>query len=108
MADRSNSEDAGRGRAGRALRDPVTAKRIFGERIELDGVTIIPVAATHSCKCNKSGGENGEGCGFTGVRPVGLVVIRDGQVEWKPALDLSRLALIAAATLGLFALLRRR
>jgi uncharacterized spore protein YtfJ len=90
------------------VRDQVSSKRVFGERIELDGVTIIPVAAVHGCRCKKSGDAEGEGCGFTSTRPVGLVVIRDGNVEWKPTLDLVRLALIGAVTLGLLALLRHR
>lgn len=110
MAERSSSEGAGRGpgRAGRAVRDQASSKRVFGERIELDGVAIIPVAAVHGCRCKKSGDGEGEGCGFTSARPVGLVVIRDGNVEWKPALDPSRLVLIGAVTLGLLALLRHR
>jgi uncharacterized spore protein YtfJ len=110
MADRPDSEGAARGprQAGRAVRDQASTKRVFGDRIELDGVTIIPVSAVHGCRCQKSGEENGEGCGFTSARPVGLVVIRDGLVEWKPAVDVTRLALVAAATLGLVALLRRR
>jgi hypothetical protein len=90
------------------VRDQASAQRVFGERIELDGVTLIPVAAVRRCKCNPSGEENGRGCSCSSFRPVGLVVIRDGRVEWKPAVDLSRLALIAAATFGLLALLRRR
>ncbi|MGA9761176.1 MAG: hypothetical protein WBQ14_01975 [Gaiellaceae bacterium] len=110
MAERSSGEEAGRGpgRAGRAVRDQLSAQRVFGERIELDGVTIIPVAAVHCCRCRKSGDGEGEGCGFSSTRPVGLVVIRDGYVGWKPTLDLSRLALIGAAALGLFTLLRHR
>jgi uncharacterized spore protein YtfJ len=90
------------------VRDQASSKRVFGERIELDGVAIIPVAAVRGRRCKKSGDGEGEGCGFTGARPVGLVVIRDGNVEWKPALDLGRLALIGAVTLGFLALLRRR
>jgi len=110
MADRPESERAARGlrQAGRALPDQATAQRVFGERIELDGVTIIPVAAIRRCKCNPGGEESGKGGSCNSARPVGLVVIRDGYVEWKPALDLSRVALIAAVTLGLLALRRRR
>ena len=110
MADRSESESAVRGprQAARAVRDQASAQRVFGERIELDGVTLIPVAAVRRCKCNPSGEKNGKGCSLSSFRPVGLVIIRDGRVEWKPAVDLSRLALIGAATLGLVALLRRR
>ena len=110
MADLSESESAARRprQAGGAVLDQASAQRVFGERIELDGVTIIPVAAVRRCKCSPSGEENGKGGSLSSFRPVGLVVIRDGEVEWKPAVDLSRLALIAAATFGLLALLRRR
>ena len=110
MADLSESESAARRprQAGGAVLDQASAQRVFGERIELDGVTIIPVAAVRRCKCSPSGEENGKGGSLSSFRPVGLVIIRDGRVEWKPAVDLSRLALIAAATFGLLALLRRR
>ncbi len=100
MPDDSRSKDE--------VRDQTSTKRVYGERIELDGVTIIPVAAVRHCKCRKSDDENGKGCSHTSARPVGLVVIRDGLVEWKPTLDLSRLALIGAAALGFLAFLRRR
>jgi hypothetical protein len=38
---------------------------------------------------------------------VGLVVIRDGQVSWTPALDLNRVVMAAAGVLGLLILLHR-
>jgi hypothetical protein len=39
---------------------------------------------------------------------VGLVVIRDGRVSWKPAFDVNRLVLVLAALTGFFLLLGRR
>jgi uncharacterized spore protein YtfJ len=97
-------------RAGRALRDQASAKRVYGEPIELDGVKIIPVAAVRRCGRQENAEESGKGCGCSCVsaRPVGLVVIRDGQVEWKPTLDVNRVLLAAAGVLGLLVLLRRR
>ncbi|RDI42132.1 hypothetical protein [Nocardia mexicana] len=53
-----------------------------------DGSTIITVA--------------GPGLIRPGPRPVGIFVIREGEVTWKPANDESRIALVAVLT-GLLA-----
>lgn len=64
---------------------------LFGEPYETqDGTTVIPVS-----------------------RPVGVFAIREGEVKWEPAVDATRVALLAvttglvAATLGTLAVLRR-
>jgi hypothetical protein len=98
--------------AKRAARDPELVNRVYGEPLQIDGVTIIPVAAVRRCG-RQGSGDKGEKCGSScvNVRPVGLVVIRDGRVDWTPAFDLNRLALALAALLGLrglFVLLGRR
>ena len=97
-------------RATRAVRDQVTAKRVYGEPVELGGVKIIPVAAVRRCGRQEGAEESKKGCSCSCVsaRPVGLVVIRDGQVEWKPTLDVNRVVLAAAGVLGLLIFLRRR
>jgi hypothetical protein len=82
--------------------------RVYGEPILLDGIKIIPVAAVRRYGREPSGDEGRPGCGCVKVSPVGLVVIRDGHVAWKPAFDVNRLLLALAALLGLFLLLRRR
>ncbi|MGD0273053.1 MAG: sporulation protein [Gaiellaceae bacterium] len=92
-----------------AARDPELVNRVFGEPLEIDGIKLIPVAAVRRCGHEGSGDEGGKcGCSCVNVRPVGLVVIRDGRVGWKPAFDVNRLMLTLAALTGLFLLLGRR
>ncbi len=84
-------------------RDAMTVKRVFGEPIEKDGVTVIPVATViggaggGSGTSTEAGGEgspSGTGGGY-GLRatPAGVYVIKDGTVRWEPALDLNRVIL---------------
>jgi uncharacterized spore protein YtfJ len=91
------------------VRDQASAKRVYGDPIELDGVKIIPVVAVRRCGSAEGSEESGKGCGCScnSARPVGLVVIRDGQVSWTPALDLNRVVMAAAGVLGLLILLHR-
>jgi uncharacterized spore protein YtfJ len=78
-------------------KDTMTVKRVFGEPYEKNGLTLVPVAAVAG-GAGAGGGEaaagNGTGGGF-GVRerPVGVYVIRENQVSWLPAVDVTRLAL---------------
>lgn len=107
----------------RGTRDALSVRRVFGDPQELDGVTIIPVARI-SGAAGGGGGEgvddeqsgSGFGTGF-GVRaePVGMYRIRDGELVWKPTLDLTRLARgcqvlagIVAVCLALVAMRRPR
>ena len=83
-------------------RDTMTVKRVFGDPIEKDGVTVIPVAKVAGGAGGGSGtsgegeGEtsSGSGGGF-GVRavPAGVYVIRGAEVSWQPALDVNRVIL---------------
>ena len=95
-------------------RDAMTVKRVFGDPYEKDGVTVIPVANVMG-GVGAGGGEDagaaeapvadaaprsGYGMGF-GVRatPAGAYVIKGGEVEWKPALDMNRLAVQRAVVI---------
>ena len=84
------------------VRDAISVKRVFGEPYERDGVTIIPVASVSGG--GGGGGDNvgngGSGFGIGG-RPVGAYVIRNGQVTWQPAIDVTRMALFGLAALFL-------
>ena len=89
-------------------RDAINVRRIYGDAVETDGVTVIPAAALLG---GTGGGGDAEGDGGAGFglagRPVGAWVIRGGDVTWKPALDVNRLA-VYAFLLGVAFALRRR
>jgi uncharacterized spore protein YtfJ len=80
-------------------RDALTVKRVFGEPYEKDGVTIIPAARVQGAAGGGSGEDpqsqgQGSGSGFAiAARPVGAFVIRDGELSWRPAVDVTRIAL---------------
>jgi uncharacterized spore protein YtfJ len=93
----------------KGARDAVTVKRVYGEPVERDGVTVITAAAVRGGAGGggEGGGDGGGGGGFgVAARPIGAYVIRDGSVTWRPAVDLNRLLLLAAALVYLIA--RRR
>ncbi|WP_086853390.1 hypothetical protein [Amycolatopsis kentuckyensis] len=84
-----------------AARDVFSARLVYGEPVERDGTVVIPAAAVYG---GGGGGEDGtgalpvrEGAGL-GVfaRPVGAFVVRGETVTWVPAVDLTRLGLVAA------------
>lgn len=88
-------------------REAVNARRVFGEAVESDGVTVVPAAAVFG---GTGGGGDAEGDGGAGFgligRPVGAWVVRGGDVSWKPAVDVNRIASFAFL-LGLAYALRR-
>jgi len=96
-------------------KDTANVKRVFGEPIERDGALIIPVAVVAGG--GGGGGRDsqpdqpGEGGGGFGVwaHPIGVYVVRDGRVEFRPAIDVAALALCAAILVPrlLWALRRR-
>lgn len=80
-------------------RDVMTVKRVYGDPIETDGVTIIPAA---NVRGGGGGGGDTEGNGGGGfgvtARPVGAYVVRGGEVAWEPALDVTRVATLGMVT----------
>lgn len=102
-------DDAGR-MVGRVAR--MTAKRVYGEPLTRGDVTVIPAAVVMSGAGGGSGrepggdegGGSGMGSGYGMVaRPVGAWVVKDGRVRWRPAVDVTRLALIGAGVVVLLA-----
>ena len=91
-----------------SARDAMTVKRVYGDPLEKDGITIIPAA---SVRGGGGGGGDSEGNGGGGfgitARPVGAYVIRNGEVSWEPALDVTRTAMMGMLT-GIVALLVMR
>jgi uncharacterized spore protein YtfJ len=109
------------------VKDVMSVRRVFGEAYQLDDTTIIPVAVirggagggggegeTPNNGSRGSGTGSGGGMGFgVNARPVGVYVVRNGEVTWQPAIDVMRIVL-GGQLLGLVmiltirSLLRRR
>lgn len=74
--------------------DGMQPKQVFAEPIERDGV--IYLAAAHVRGGGGGGGDTegngGAGFGLT-AKPSGMYVIRNGDAEWRPAIDVNRIVL---------------
>jgi uncharacterized spore protein YtfJ len=82
--------------------DSATAGRVFGTPVVQDGLTVLPVA-----KVSGGGGGGGgtgpasegqESAGAGGglgvsAKPLGVFVIKDGKVSWRPAIDVNKVIL---------------
>ena len=93
--------------AFRSVREALSARQVFGEPVERDGVTVIP-AATVIGGGGGGGGNRGSGGGDAGggepttgaVMGFALVgwasgafEVRNGGVAWRPTLDITRILL---------------
>ena len=118
-------------------RESMSVRRVFGDPIERDGLTIIPVAnvmggggagsgegpmteGRRDVDAGAGGSEltggdvapssmgSGSGVGF-GLRatPAGVYVIKDGDVQWQPAMDLTRIAIMGQIVAIVFLLVVR-
>src|SRR5262245_5421179 len=78
------------------VNDLLSARRVFSEPVERDGVVVIPAAVvgggggTERVEGDKEGG----GMGLR-ARPVGAFELRNGNVAWKAAIDWNRVILRA-------------
>ena len=90
--------------------ETLSARRVFGEPVVKNGLTVIPVARIMG---GAGGGENptepgsggaegteskprqpGFGAGFgLAARPAGVYVLQGDKVQWLPALDVNRVVL---------------
>jgi uncharacterized spore protein YtfJ len=88
--------------------DAINVKRVFGEPIEKNGVTIIPAAKVMGGGGGGADSENNGGGGFgIRARPAGVYVIRGNEVEWQPALDVNRI-ILGAQVVAIFVILALR
>lgn len=99
--------------------DQVGVHRVFGEPIERDGITVIPVAVVMGGGGGGSGPEGpegGTGGGFgVWARAIGAYEIRDDRLRFVPAVDVVALGVLGlaltrtfSATLRWFRRQRRR
>lgn len=94
-----------------SARDAVTARHVFAEPYEKDGVTVIAAASVAGGGGGGGGhdeqGHEGEGGGFgLAGRPEGVFVIRGGDVRWQPAVDVNRLVLTAGVVAVVYLITR--
>jgi uncharacterized spore protein YtfJ len=94
-----------------SLREGMTVKRVFGDAYERDGVTVIPVAQVGGGGGAGGGGTEGEGGGGgafgLGAKPVGVYVIRGGEVSWQPAVDINKIISSVQTAVLVFLLIAR-
>ncbi len=83
----------------REAMEQVTAGRVFGAPINQDGLTVVPVAKIGGGGGAGGGAEpagdasgSGGGFGLT-AKPLGVFVISNGRVRWRPAIDVNRIVL---------------
>jgi uncharacterized spore protein YtfJ len=79
--------------------DGTAAGRVFGTPITQDGLTILPVAkvsgggggggGTSPAEDGRDASGSGGGVG-TSAKPLGVFVIKDGNVGWRPAVDVNK------------------
>ncbi|HEY3209084.1 MAG TPA: spore germination protein GerW family protein [Actinomycetota bacterium] len=80
-------------------KDAITVRRVFGDPVERNGITVIPAAAVQG-GAGGGGGQDAQGSGGGGTgfgltaRPVGAFVIKNGEARWEPAFDLNRAILM--------------
>lgn len=91
----------------KGAQDVLTVRRVFGDPVQVNGTTLVPVA-----RISGGGGGGGRaeegGAGYgVNARPVGVYVVRDGDAKWRPAIDVNRVilggqivAITAIAVLG--------
>jgi uncharacterized spore protein YtfJ len=97
-------------------RDTITVKRVFGDPYDKEGVTVIPAAliigglgggeGTTAAEEERPRGGSGAGFGLIGW-PAGAYVIKDGEVTWRPAINVN-LVILGGQLVGLVAILAAR
>lgn len=78
------------------ITDDLTPTRVFGQPIERDGIMLVPVAQVRGGAGGGSGGREGDeatgGGGGIDAKGLGVFVVKDGNVSWQPALDVTKVA----------------
>lgn len=115
MQERSQLVNALLERISEAVGERAQVSAVFGEPVEREGLTVIPVAKARfgfgggggSGSREGDEGSGGGGGGGASVSPIGFIEVRDGSAEFKrisTARDL--LALVAAVSIAAVAVKR--
>jgi len=74
--------------------DAMTVRRVFGDPITVGNTTIVPMAVVGGGGGGGAKGDRDRGVGFgISARPAGAFVIKNGEVTWRPAIDINRVIL---------------
>ncbi len=80
------------------------AKQVYGDPVERDGTTIIPVAKIQwgfgGGGMGQGAAERGGGGGGARALPAGFIMIKDGNAEFRPYHDARDAALLAGVALA--------
>ena len=102
--------------------DGAAAGKVFGAPITQDGLTILPVAkvsgggggggGTSPAEDGRDASGSGGGVG-TSAKPLGVFVIKEGNVGWRPAVDVNKVIVggqivVVAALLMIRAMIKAR
>src|SRR5262245_60558931 len=102
-------------RVGEAVGRRAQASAVFGEPVDREGVTVIPVARARfgfgggggSGSRERDEGSGGGGGGGASVKPIGYIEVRNGGAEFKRiSSPLDLLAVFVAASLAALTLKR--
>ena len=93
-------------RIAQTIQVHASAKQVYGDPVERDGLTVIPVARVQwgfgGGALGRGAIERGGGGGGARAHPSGFIEIRDGKAEFRPIHDAGTTAgLVSAAALGL-------
>jgi uncharacterized spore protein YtfJ len=97
----------------REVVDSTATEKVFGSPISRDGITVVPVAKVSGGGGGGSSAEgtadaagSGGGMGMS-AKPLGVFVIRGGNVGWRPAVDVNKV-IIGVQIVAVIALLTVR
>jgi uncharacterized spore protein YtfJ len=88
------------------VEDAMNPRRVFGDPIQVGGVTVLPVATVGGGGGGGQKAADGDGgVGFgLGAKPAGVFVIREGDAKWRPVLNMNRV-ILGGQIVGLAAVL---
>jgi len=70
--------------------DAMSVRRVFGDPVQAGDVTLLPVAVVGGGGGGSKGADQaGAGFGLS-ARPAGVFAIRNGEVRWRPAVNVNR------------------
>jgi uncharacterized spore protein YtfJ len=77
-----------------SAQDAMSARRVFGDPVQAGDVTLLPVAVVGGGGGGgtKNANEGGAGFGLS-ARPAGVFAVRNGEVRWRPAVNVNRVIL---------------